>query len=159
MIISKYILYIILVIIVLLVLLVIVANIYHLLKRLYYYCKINIIKWNYHKQIKSAIAGLELYKVLNNKETHYGYKYKPGLNILNGTFNANKNDNCGAGGLYFTHKANIKHFMGFGQHVRKITLPWNDPNFDIVMIHNGYKFRANMIILGNEKIPIEKFLE
>jgi hypothetical protein len=42
------------------------------------------------------------YKITNKDEIHNGYKYKDGLNILEGDFNEDIKQDCVNGGLYFT---------------------------------------------------------
>jgi len=49
--------------------------------------------------------GMRYYKITNKNETHHGYVYQNGLNILDEPFN--EADNCGPGGLYFTAKQYI----------------------------------------------------
>jgi hypothetical protein len=118
-----------------------------------------LILWeknNTHKRfVQLYTKGLKFYKVLNKYEMHHYYQYNIGLNLLNSQFNDEINEECGPGGLYFTHYENIHLFKTYGDHVREVVLPWNHKDFDIVMIGNGIKFRANMIILGDEKYNLE----
>jgi hypothetical protein len=85
------------------------------------------------------------YKITNNNEYHYGYKYKDGLNILDDEFNENIYDECGKGGFYFTTDEHIHKFYYIGDNLRIVELPLENPNFKMVKIND--KFRANMIIL------------
>jgi len=94
--------------------------------------------------------GKTLCKVLNSKECHHGFQYKPGLNVLQEEFNDDIYITCGNGGLYFTTLENAHWFERWGDHTRKVTLPWFNPKFKIIMCPYERKFRANMIILGEE---------
>jgi hypothetical protein len=85
------------------------------------------------------------YKITNKDENHHGYKYKDGLNMLEGKFNENINDNCGKGGFYFTTAEYIHEFYDYGENLRVVELPLDNPNFKMVKLNQ--KFRANMIIL------------
>jgi hypothetical protein len=107
--------------------------------------------------IKWYTKNLELYKILNYDEKHYNYQYCTGLNILKEQFNSNKKADCGPGGLYFTQKDYISYFKNYGKYVRKVSLPWDDKDFKIVMIDGGLKFRANKIILDKIHSPIDTF--
>ena len=87
------------------------------------------------------------YKITNYDEHHFDHKYCDGLNILKGKFA--ENGSCVAGGFYFTNKENIHHFYCYGEWIREIYLPIDDPKFKIVKDEN--KWRANMIILGTRR--------
>jgi hypothetical protein len=91
------------------------------------------------------------YKITNEEEKHFGYQYKTGLNVLDKPFNSDPNSICCAGGLYFAKLRNILRFVNHGTNLRVITLPTEDPNFQMVRETNGQKLRANMIILGEKR--------
>ena len=85
------------------------------------------------------------FKITNKKEKHHGFKYVNGLNVLEQEFNDNPKHSCCTGGLYFTNAANIFEFLNYGIYLREVTLPTDNP--DLLMIKDGNKWRANMIIL------------
>ena len=97
------------------------------------------------KNIARAV-GKKYYKITNAAENHYGFQYKDGLNILEEKFNDDPEAHCCAGGLYFTDAKNIFEFLNYGIYLREITLPVENPDFEMVVDEN--KYRANMIILG-----------
>lgn len=88
------------------------------------------------------------YKITNKEETHYGFIYKEGLNVLVEPFNDNPKVTCGKGGLYFTTIDNIHKFYPYGIYLREVFLPTDDPEFRMVKDPDGTKSRANKIILG-----------
>ena len=90
------------------------------------------------------------YKVTNKKENHHGFQYVDGINILKEKFNANPNESCGAGDLYFTTLENIHEFYDYGINLREVSLPVSDPDFQMVLDPEGDKWRANKIILGKK---------
>lgn len=69
------------------------------------------------------------YKVTNEHETHHGFKYVDGLNVLKEKFNNNFDYSCGPGGFYFTTLRNIPNFYGHGINIREISIPDSDPDF------------------------------
>src|SRR5438874_310821 len=83
------------------------------------------------------------YKITNEKENHNGFQYVNGLNILKDKFNANPNESCCAGGLYFTDAANIPKFLKYGNYLREVELPTTNPDFCMVKDPDGDKWRAN----------------
>ena len=93
---------------------------------------------------------VKYYKITNKNETHYGFKYQDGLNILKEKFNNDENAYCVPGGFYFTTKEFIHEFYEYGIYLREIELPINDPEFKMVKDPSGNKWRANKIILGNK---------
>ena len=95
-------------------------------------------------------SDLGYYKVTNENENHHSFQYHDGLNILTGSFNGNVNNSCCKGGLYFTTSNNIYKFIGYGVHIREITLSTDDPSFKMVQNKSGDKYRSNMIILGKK---------
>ena len=94
---------------------------------------------------KTAIHPSSYFKITNEDESHRGYQYKDGLNILDKSFE--REGSCVPGGLYFTTAKHIAKFLHYGCYLREITLPsdcvWvKDPEED--------KYRANKIILGQK---------
>ena len=87
------------------------------------------------------------FKITNEKENHHGFQYVDGLNVLLDDFNDDPNQSCCKGGFYFTDAINIFKYLGYGIYLREIILPVTNPNFRMVKV-GGYKWRANMIILG-----------
>lgn len=92
-------------------------------------------------------------KIMRDKENHYGYQYRDGLNILPDNFNDNPNNSCTKGGFYFTTPNFIHRYYNIGNNLRIIDLPVNDPEFKMVRDISGDKWRANRIIL-KEKYPL-----
>ncbi|AVL94420.1 ankyrin repeat protein [Moumouvirus australiensis] len=91
------------------------------------------------------------FKITNKEECHHGFQYVDGLNILKGEFNNNPNDSCVSGRLYFSDAKNICKFLGHGIYLREITLPINNPGFQMIKDPEGDKYGANMIILGKRR--------
>lgn len=89
------------------------------------------------------------FKFMNVKQCHNSFQYQDGLNILKDPFS--RTGGCGPGGLYFTTKANLGKYVEFGTVIREVTLPFEDPAFQMVCLDHGggdMKWRANQIILG-----------
>ena len=100
------------------------------------------------------------YKITNKDETHHGYKYQDGLNILDKPFD--EIGTSASSGLYFTTIEHVPKFYRLGIHLREVHLPIDDPEFKIVRDPSGGFHRANKIILGKkyslfEKSTYEKF--
>ena len=85
------------------------------------------------------------FKITNKEENHNGFQYFDGLNILVDEFI--ESGSCVKGGLYFTDINNIFKFLNYGIYLRKVSLPFNNPDFKMVKDPDGDKWRANMIIL------------
>ncbi|MEM4270567.1 MAG: hypothetical protein QXO70_00555 [Candidatus Pacearchaeota archaeon] len=88
------------------------------------------------------------FKVMNDKETHYGFKYKDGLNILQEKFDDNPKHSCCAGGLYFTDYKNLHLFINMitdATYIREVTIP---TDAKVVLDLEGDKWRADKIILN-----------
>ena len=106
------------------------------------------------RSIKNFSSGEEnipvgpFFKITNAEETHFGYEYVDGENILAEEFNDDPNIKCGAGGFYFTTKGYISRFYSFGIYLREITIPVDDPDFRIIKCKDATKWRSNKIILG-----------
>ncbi|ANB50310.1 hypothetical protein [Powai lake megavirus] len=73
-------------------------------------------------------------KVLRGDGIHRGYQYINGSNKI-------------VGNLYFTDPENCWRFFHYGTQIALVTLPVNDPEFQISNISKG-KYAANHIILG-----------
>ncbi len=87
------------------------------------------------------------YKITNQEETHNGFQYQDGLNVVNEEF-----DDRGASAIgiaYFTDINHVPLFYGRGINIRKVTLPDTDSDFEMVATEDG-KFRVNRIILGEK---------
>ena len=91
-------------------------------------------------------SSQKYFKVTNKEEIHRGFVYKTGLNILDKPFEYG--GSCVPGGLYFTTLEEIPEFYSYGCNLREITLPTDDPDFEMMPDEN--KFRANQIILGEK---------
>ena len=85
------------------------------------------------------------FKITNKDEKHNGYQYVDGLNILDKPFE--KYGSCVPGGLYFTDIQHIFEFLNYGVHLREVSLPTDDKDFEMVVDEKN-KYRANKIILG-----------
>jgi len=93
-----------------------------------------------------GIIDQTYYKVTNENEIHFKFIYREGLNTLKGHFN--DTGSCVAGGLYFTTLNHIHKFYDHGIYIREVTLPLDDPTFQVIKDVSGDKWRANKIILG-----------
>ena len=91
--------------------------------------------------------GKKYFKITNIDETHNGYAYRDGLNVLDKPFQPE--GSCVPGGLYFTTIEFIPNFYPYGVYLREVILPKKDPDFQMVGDPMGDKFRANKIILGH----------
>jgi|GEM_PF-4079691 len=94
------------------------------------------------------------YKITNEKEKHYNFQYKNGLNVLKEKFNNNPLDSCVPGGFYFTDQNNIFGFLD-GYWVREVSIP---PDAQVVLDPDGNKWRTDKIIF-EKKYTILEFLE
>ncbi|AAV51153.1 putative ankyrin repeat protein [Acanthamoeba castellanii mimivirus] len=95
-----------------------------------------------------------LFKITRKDEKHYNFQYNDGLNILDTPFN-NDDDHCTPGKLYFSDSKNICKYLGFGDNLRKISLPIDNPDFKMTKCLYGEKYGANMLIFG-EKFDLDK---
>ena len=114
--------------------------------------KYNIVEFNpdmenFTKE-ELADAKKEYFKVINLEHKHHDYEYTKGLNKLKGKFK--QHGSCCAGRLYFTKLKHIQQFYGYGCYLYVVTLPKNDPDFQMVQDPKLDKWGANMIILGNK---------
>lgn len=73
-------------------------------------------------------------KVLRSNGIHHGYQYINGSNKI-------------VGKLYFTDSENCWRFFHYGSQIAFVTLPNDDPEFEMINISKG-KYAANHIILG-----------
>ena len=90
------------------------------------------------------------YKVTNKDENHHSFQYQDGLNILIQPFNKNVYDSCCKGGFYFTTLDNIHKFLEFGEYIREVSFPTNNPSFKMIQCISGDTYRSNMAILGKK---------
>jgi hypothetical protein len=92
------------------------------------------------------------YKVTNKEEIHHGLQYHDGIvkDIL--PFNADKNQSCAEGGIYFTDIHNIGAFFSYGCWVRPVTIP---QKAKVIVDPAGDKLRASMVKMGKR---IEKII-
>lgn len=116
----------------------------------------NKLKFLKFSTIKNFVdyKNIKFFKITNTKENHNGFQYKDGLNILDKKFDSNEKSSCSPGGLYFTTKEYISNFYNYGCNLRRIELPFNDPDFKMVKDPCGDKWRANKIIL-KEKYSLD----
>jgi hypothetical protein len=97
----------------------------------------------------------KFFKITNKDENHHGFQYKDGLNLLEGQFNMDTIDPCGAGGLYFTTLDNIEAFYNLGVWLREVEQPEENDYYRVVNINDCgvHKWRSNMLVLKN-KYPL-----
>ena len=86
---------------------------------------------------------MKYFKILNEKETHNGLRYKIGMNKDALPFNPS--GSCQPGGLYFSDVKNIFRFVNYGPWIREVIIPkgeviYTDPE--------GDKYKAHRIKLG-----------
>lgn len=79
------------------------------------------------------------YTVTNSDETYYGYVLEEGLNICQNYIHNER-------GFCFTTSEFIHNYYFYGNNLRIVELPINDPNFKMCNI-DGCKYISNMIIL------------
>lgn len=85
--------------------------------------------------------GIKFYRFLNNNLTHYGFKYKIGLNV--DVYEFNPDGECQIGGLYFCEESKCYLFCThYGNKVALIEIP-DDAR---VWIEND-KFKADKLIV------------
>ncbi|AVL94818.1 hypothetical protein ma432 [Moumouvirus australiensis] len=53
--------------------------------------------------------------------------------------------------FYFTKLRYIHKFLDFGVYLQEVTLPIDNPDFQMIKDPEGKKYRANMIILGKRR--------
>uniref|UniRef100_A0A6G6AC28 Ankyrin repeat-containing protein n=1 Tax=Borely moumouvirus TaxID=2712067 RepID=A0A6G6AC28_9VIRU len=96
----------------------------------------------------------EFYKITNINETHYGFKYEDGINIMIDVFikqdSKSIKSSCLHNGLYFSNLQNILRYINHGVYLRKINLPFDDPVFIMEKDPIEPKWRSNMIILKDK---------
>jgi len=94
------------------------------------------------------------YKLTNDSEKHYNFKYQDGLNINPDVFKPY--GSCNGGGLYFCELDKLYQFESFGKNIRPIIVPSNVPYyFEKDNVHQKYKapiiYALPMIKLGSKK--------
>jgi hypothetical protein len=108
------------------------------------------------------LANKLFFRMMDPNENRVGFQYVDGLNRLKKEFT--ETESCDVDDLYFTDIEHIFGFLFYGYHLRKITLPLDDPDFKCVKspvkyenlscsLGNKYqlnRWRANMIILGEK---------
>ncbi|AVL94569.1 ankyrin repeat protein [Moumouvirus australiensis] len=96
----------------------------------------------------------DFYKITNINETHYGFKYEDGINIMTDVFikqdSKSIKNSCLHNGLYFSNLQNILRYINHGVYLRKIDLPYDDPVFIMEKDPIELKWRSNMIILKDK---------
>ncbi len=98
------------------------------------------------KEFNEINKNKKFYKIINEYEIHYGFKYKDGLNIDTNIFNPT--NEYGKGGLYFTDLNNIIYYFKCGIYIREVILP--DDAQIYVCFPNNYK--ADKFILKSSKL-------
>ena len=91
---------------------------------------------------------IDLVKLTNKEEIHYGFKFKNGLNVDKENFNPS--GECSKGGIYFTTMTNFHKWIIYSKKLmywyRKVSIPNNAR----VYIEDD-KFKVNKIVLGKRK--------
>lgn len=65
------------------------------------------------------------YKVIQKNNKHYGHTYHHGLNVDSIPFSPE--ESCLSGGLYFTNRDNLRHFLHFGEYICEVSIPIDTP--------------------------------
>lgn len=92
------------------------------------------------------IQNLKFYKFTNQNEFHHNYQYTDGLNVLHDVFDITSSTN----GFHITTNDYIHNYKHYGNGIREIFLPLDNPNFKIVKINNSNVWKTNMVILGKK---------
>lgn len=104
------------------------------------------------KQFNDMYPNGKFYKLFNATETHNGYLYRDGLNVLIEDFNPK--GMCSKGGFYFFRGSEWKHVcvnsMTFTiEYIRRVTVP-----DDALVYIEGHKFKCDRLILGERHLVI-----
>lgn len=97
----------------------------------------------YKKTLTGAeinIYGLDFFKLINNKFTHHGYKFKKGLNIDKNEFDPN--GTCRKGGFYFTCNKYLIKYKSYGQKKTRVVIP-----DDALVYIEEYKMKCDKFII------------
>lgn len=89
----------------------------------------------------------KLYKITNRFETHYHYKYKDGLNVLDCIFD--ESPICGKGGLYFATEDQILNWFSWGVFIREVTLC--EDSRVVKIDYCNTKYKTDKFILGPKR--------
>jgi hypothetical protein len=81
------------------------------------------------------------FKITNHQEKCYDYQYVDGLNVLKKPLPLKIYDQKE---FFYTDTENISRFLDSGVNLRRVSLPVNDPDLQIVT--DGYKRQTNKII-------------
>lgn len=93
-----------------------------------------VVKYDGYKQVK----------LLHGSMTHYGFRWKEGLNVLRGPFNYDAS--CGPGGLYYCNAKDVKHHVEYMDPlwIADVTIPNNAKT-----VHMKTKSKSDQVILSN----------
>jgi len=97
---------------------------------------------------------MKYYKILNEKEKHFGLQYKTGLNKDPNPFNPS--GCCQSGGMYFSSN-HILDFFCMGPWIREVTL-CKDSNIYKDPDPNSEKWKTDKFVLGERKRIGEKLI-
>lgn len=97
---------------------------------------------------------MKYYKITNEKEVHYGMKYKTGLNIDVMPFGPS--GDCEGGGIYFARE-DIFAFLHMGTWIREVTIPDGEKVYKNPSTPK--KWKAHRVILGERKRITAKVIE
>jgi hypothetical protein len=85
------------------------------------------------------LIGVELFKVFNANQKHHGFQYQEGVvNRLEEPFA--KTGSCVKGGFYFTTKEHISKFLNYGNQIRRVHVPFDHPDVEVVQDPEGNKY-------------------
>jgi hypothetical protein len=97
------------------------------------------------KKKVEELRKTRLFRVIDTKDGHHGYKYKVGLNEDPEEFNVR--GKCVRGGLYFTTPQNLISFWNYGDRVAEVEIPEGEPVFEVTG-DSSLKYRAKRIIIS-----------
>uniref|UniRef100_A0A6C0EAE2 DUF4116 domain-containing protein n=1 Tax=viral metagenome TaxID=1070528 RepID=A0A6C0EAE2_9ZZZZ len=104
------------------------------------------------KKFNELTKGKKFYKLTNEYDTHFSFKYKNGLNIDTNKFNPA--NTCSSGGLYFTDSSNVSYwydrFNYEYKYIREVTVP-----NDALVYVEDLKYKADKIVVSGKSL-IEK---
>lgn len=96
---------------------------------------------------------MKFYKLLRQDLTHYGFRYREGLNVDTEPFNPR--GDCEPGGLYYTSDEHLEEWIGTNWSlIADVTLP---SDAQVYPGPCGTKWKADRLVLSNIR-PLVQFL-
>jgi hypothetical protein len=100
------------------------------------------------------LIGVEIYKVFNESKLHRGFQIQEDfVNKLIEPFD--KTGYSVSSGFFFTTKEHVKEFLHCGECVRRVYVPFDHPDVEVVLDPSGIAHRTNMLMLG-ERCTVEE---